>query len=402
MNNFLYKIKVHLKNDGLKYVISQGVEYIFRKTGMQSDRKFDYFEREHETIPIHTQTVYMIASIPYYDIGGGQRCAQLAKTFIKMGYSVKYLYNQGSGDKKHGKTSMPLDMHVLINRKSIQYVKKHAKKDDIFIFELPMKKFAPLLDIAIERECKIVYENIDNWESTLGCSFFNEEILKKMLSSAHLLVGTARPLVEQLEQYLERFHIKKEQKKIEYLANAVDEELFCGKKEYEIPSDLKKGKCTLMYYGSLWGEWFSWDIVIGLAKRHPEYSICLIGNTSRIHKIMEECPENIHFLGLKAQVDLPAYLQHVDYALLPFEKGIIGDYVSPLKIFEYISMYTKVLCTSLPDIQGYPNLYFGDTIEEWEEIIEKEYPVDKIAADNFIQENTWESRVKSMLKSLDM
>lgn len=399
MKNILIKIKEHLKRDGLKHTVHQSIHHILIKMGVNENRKFDYFENA-DIEKRHKQTIYIIATIPYYDIGGGQRCSQLAKTFSKMGYGVKYLYNQCSKDTKETKISMPLESHLLINKKSIQYVKEHAKKNDMFIFEAPLEKAGPLLDIAIEKKCKIVYENIDNWETSLGSGFFNEDVLKKMLSSADLLVGTAKPLVEQLEEYFNKYKISKENKKIEYLANAVDAELFNGKKEYAEPKDLKKGKLTFLYYGSLWGEWFSWDLIIGLAQRHPEYSICLIGNTAGIHKIIEESPENVHFLGLKAQVDLPAYLQHVDYALLPFERGAIGDYVSPLKIFEYISMYTNVLCTSLPDIKGYPNLYFGDTVEEWELVVQKEHPVDRLAADVFIQKNTWKSRAEVMLKYL--
>ena len=32
--------------------------------------------------------VYILAGVPYYDIGGGQRCAQLAKAFNRLGYRV--------------------------------------------------------------------------------------------------------------------------------------------------------------------------------------------------------------------------------------------------------------------------------------------------------------------------
>lgn len=399
MKNIIFKIKEHIKRDGLMHTMHQSIQHVLIKAGLQRDRKNDYFELKNKSYENkYDQTVYMIASVPYYDVGGGQRCAQLAKTFKKMGYCIRYFYYQFTKEKKHEKISMPLDSHFVINKKSIAYIKKHAKKNDLFVFEAPNERFEPILDIAIEKECKIVYENIDNWETSLGNGFFSEAFLKKLLTSAHMLVGTAKPLVEQLEWYLKKYDISKKDKTIEYLANAVDEELFDGKKVHNMPADLKKGKCTLLYYGSLWGEWFSWELIIGLAKKHPEYSICLIGNTSGIHKIMEECPENIHFLGLKPQVDLPSYLQHVDYALLPFERGLIGDYVSPLKIFEYISMYTRVLCTSLPDIQGYPNLYFGDTVKEWESIIEKNHSVDKNAADSFIKANTWESRVHALLR----
>lgn len=406
MKKIILKVKEHLVEDGLKETAYRSVHYILRQFRIRMEKKSDYLKMKipSKEIPFFTQkqhpTVYIAAVVPYYDIGGGQRCSQLAKTFNKMGYTVKYLYTSSSNDKKEQKISIPLDMHMFLNEKALKHVRNTVQKDDLFIFEAPVVQFEKLLDIAVEKECKIVYESIDNWETSLGKDFFNEDMLKKILTTSDILVGTAQPLVEQLEYYLEKFHINKEHKKILYLPNAVDEELFCGVKKCEMPDDLVKGVYTFLYYGSLWGEWFSWDLVIGLAKKHPEYSINLIGNTEGVSKIMRECPENIHFLGLKAQMDLPMYLQHVDYALLPFDRGEIGDYVSPLKVFEYISMYARVISTSLPDVKGYPNVYFGDTVEEWEQIILENNAVDKESADEFIDNNTWFTRISAMIQNL--
>ena len=348
----------------------------------------------------NSPVVHIVAAIPYYDIGGGQRCSQLAKTFNKMGFRVKFFYSNYSCDKKDNKVTLPLECHCKIDDKAIELVKKNVNKDDLFIFEAPLTQFEGLLDIAIQSECKIIYENIDNWETSLGQEFFDEEMLKKILKAAHVLTGTAKPLVAQLEEYLKRYQISKDGKQILYLANAVDEEMFCGAQVCEQPEDLFLGKKTFLYYGSLWGEWFDWDLVTGLAKRYPEYAINLIGNADGIQKKVQSCPDNIHFLGLKAQMELPAYLQYVDYALLPFKRGEIGDYVSPLKIFEYISMYTRVLSTTLPDIADYPNIFYGDKVEDWEKAILADIPVNRDEADIFIEKNTWFNRASGMLTSV--
>ncbi len=396
------KVKVNYAEHGWKETFYKMVYFVKRILRTQLERLFgktDYLERP-QSVSKNNGTVYIITAVPYYDIGGGQRSSQLAKTFDKMGFVVRYLYADRSMDPKVRKLSIPTETHFFINKKSIAYVKRIVKKEDIFIFESPMEKFEPLLDIAVENKCKIVYENIDNWETSLGADFLNEKMLVKLLSEAQVLVGTAKPLVKQLEQYLEKYQISHENKTCLYLANAVDEEIFCGKKQCDLPADLVRGTKTFVYYGSLWGEWFAWDMIIGLAEANPEYSINLIGNTENIQKIVRECPENIHFLGLKAQKDLPAYLQYSDYALLPFKRGSISDYVSPLKIFEYIAMYTKVLSTSLPDIEGYPNVYFGDTVEEWTHILEQDAVTDRETADQFINKNTWGYRISMMLDNL--
>ena len=105
-----------------------------------------------------------------------------------------------------------------------------------------------------------------------------------------------------------------------YQAYAVDDELFNALRSYEKPEDMVLGSKTLLYYGSLWGEWFDWDLVYGLAKHDPTLSVNLIGGHPD-PRIMGIAPENVHFLGLKKQPDLPAYLKYADFALIPFKTG---------------------------------------------------------------------------------
>lgn len=395
------KILTYLKLNGLKatviWLYNCVLFRLMRKKIKSTDFKtieIEASERKFLT-PKGKPNIYLIASIPYYDIGGGQRCSQLAKTFNILGYNVIYLYAFPSSESVRFDLPMPMETHLLINDETADKIRNQVTSEDLFIFESPSVKFKKLLDLAIEKNAKICYENIDNWETSLGSTVYNEEMLIKLLEHSSVLVGTAKPLVEQLENYLVKYNIPK--KPVLYLANAVDDEMFCGLKEFEKPADLVTDKVTLLYYGSLWGEWFDWDLLIDLANKHPRYSFNLIGDASGIPNIRSICPHNIHFLGLKRQSDLPAYLKFVDYTLVPFKPGEISDYVSPLKIFEYISMYTKVLCTELPDVKGYPNVYCGNTMNEWESIIEADHPVDRKAADEFILENTWKSRISEIV-----
>ncbi|MBR6509511.1 MAG: glycosyltransferase [Clostridia bacterium] len=395
------KILNHFKNHGLFSTIAWLYNCILFKFRMRNVKSVDFEEIEIDKsekkflTPKSKPNIFIVASIPYYDIGGGQRCSQLAKTFNIMGYNVIYLYAFKSSESVRFDLSMPMAKHIFIDENTCKKIKSDVTKNDLFIFESPSPKFKDILDLAIERECKICYENIDNWETSLGSTVYNEDMLKRLLLHSDVLVGTAKPLVKQLEDYLVKYNIPS--KPVLYLANAVDDELFCGNKELVKPDDLKTDKVTLLYYGSLWGEWFDWDLLINLAKKHPHYCFNIIGDYSNIKSITDAAPNNIHFLGLKKQCDLPAYLKYVDYSLIPFKPGEISDYVSPLKIFEYISMYTKVLCTELPDVKGYPNVYCGNTVEAWESIIESNPKLDKTAADEFILNNTWRARITEIL-----
>lgn len=351
----------------------------------------------------NTKNIFIFGTVPYFDVGGGQRSSQLAKIFNRMGYSVYYIYAYECAETNVPMVSIPATYHKHVKNADYDEVSDYAKEDDIFIFEAPIKTFEKYLGLAILKKCKIVYENIDNWETSLGNLFFNENTLKLMLNCADMIISTSKKLVEQTKKYVEKYCTVS--KPVYYLANAVDDELFEPRKQYEKPNDLIIGEKTLIYYGSLWGEWFNWDIIKTIANSSEKISINLIGDYTPIEHIKEEMPSNVHFLGMKKQEQLPAYLKYSDFALLPFKTGKIGDYVSPLKIFEYISMDKHILATDLPDIKNYPKTFISQKAEDWikqinsvDTTVSSEEDISK--RNLFINNNNWHSRCSKILDVL--
>lgn len=375
---------------------------IFRFDNLKKYRnyKLELKEAEKGNVVLKSnKKVFIFATIPYYDVGGGQRSSQLSKIFNRMGHEVIYIYAYDSSETNIRMMEMPLSIHKHIDKIDILEIENMAKEDDIFIFEAPIKSFYKYVELAKENKAKVIYENIDNWETSLGSMFFDEETLKFMLDKSDMIVATAELLVKQVEQYFIKYNITV--KPVYYLANAVDDELFEYRKSYEVPKDFKKGTKTLLYYGSLWGEWFDWDIITNIAKSNDKISINLIGDYSPIKDKIKSLPENIHFWGLKKQVELPAYLKNSDYAILPFKPGNISDYVSPLKIFEYISMNSKILATDLVDIKGYPNVFASNDYKEWINTIKNDtINIDIQKRDEFINNNNWYNRCCKMLDIL--
>ncbi len=362
--------------------------------------EYDYLsiseEEKNYVIPKNKGNIFIFASVAFYDIGGGQRSAQLAKIYNKLGYQVFYIFAFDSSETKKFKMDIPCVLHKHIKNVNLEKLMAYVNEDDIAIFEAPYKLFKDYLKPLKDKKVKIVYENIDNWESHLGNQVFDADTLKLILENADLLTATALPLIEQLNIYLNRFEIKT--KKPLYLPNAVDDELFNPHKEYDKPTDLMPGTKTLLYYGTLWGDWFDWDLLINLANSNPDITINLIGDASSLDK--SQMPSNIYFLGLKKQIDLPAYLAHSDFAILPFKVDAVGKYVSPLKVFEYISMYKKIIATPLPDIIGYPNLETGNTYKQWQKILNSKKKVNETNSSLFIKENNWYERCFNILEHL--
>lgn len=413
IKNLIKKTKNYYQYYGFKKTCSAiwyqvKIKIFKRKVCIDMTEKYKNFDlniKEKKECAIYkkNRNIFIFATVPYFDVGGGQRSAQLTKIFNKMGFSIYYIYAYESAESDIPMISIPAVYHKYIENAKYEEISNYAKEDDIFIFEAPIKSFEKFLGLAILKKCKIVYENIDNWETSLGDMFFSKDTLKLMIIHADMIISTANKLVEQTKNYIREYCNKP--KDVYYLANAVDDELFDPRKQYVKPDDLICGVKTLLYYGSLWGEWFDWNIIKKVANSNENISINLIGDYNNIKHIKQEMPSNVHFLGIKKQEELPSYLQYSDFAILPFKTGKIGDYVSPLKIFEYISMNKKILATNLPDIQNYPQIFISSNPDDWIKEINisdtNKFSEQSISErDMFINNNNWYSRCSRILDVL--
>ena len=336
--------------------------------------------------PKQGRKIFIFAGIPYYDVGGGQRYAQLAKTLNNMGYSVYYIYAFESGESKRFSMYVPCVKHCRLNAYPVETFALDLKEGDAVIFEIPYREFRPYLDYANARGNPTVYEHVDNWDSSLGIYFFNKEGFREFIHAVKHVTVSARMLGEKIEEAGRTDYL--------YCPNAVDSLLFDPNKTYARPADLVIGRKTLLYFGSLWGEWFDWDLIKYVAQ-NCDCEINLIGDAQSVGDRQRQMPSNVHFLGLKEQTELPAYLQHSDIALLPFKNSVIGKYVSPLKIFEYIAMNKPVLATALDDIAGYPNVTASDDREVWKRTVDSPPALTDTAV--FTAENSWYARCKQLL-----
>lgn len=358
------------------------------RASLESMEEFGIYENKC-FVRKDTQRVFIFASVPFYDIGGGQRSAQLARTFHSLGKQVYYIYGFPCTEENIPDMDIPVSAHKYIKEIGVGWFEKRIGKGDLAVFEFPYGEFEAYLDLAKKKGAYTVYEHIDNWDSSLGCLFYQEDTFNRYLEKADLITVTARMLGEKIEQKSDRNWL--------YLPNAVNAEIFEPGKTYRKPSDLVIGKDkTLLYFGSLWGEWFDWEKIDFVAAHCPGCEINLIGDNSGCRDRVKNARKNIHFLGIKKQTDLPAYLAYTDVALLPFKNSEIGKYVSPLKIFEYIAMRVLVLATPLDDIQNYPNVICSDTEEGWVEALKKDMPV--VDSSVFISNNNWFARCQTILE----
>ena len=107
-------------------------------------------------------------------------------------------------------------------------------------------------------------------------------------------------------------------------------------------------------------------------------------------------PANVHFLGLKIQAQLPAYLQRFDVGLIPFRVTSTTHAVSPLKVYEYLASGVPVAAPSLRALEGLPGVNSNlDLVAGVYNALSSQRP----DREKTLNEHTWKARVDDLLKA---
>ena len=235
----------------------------------------------------------------------------------------------------------------------------------------------------------IIYDRLDDWSSTLGGSWYSLDAEKNIVAQADVLVATAPVLLKHLEAISD--------KTAYLLPNAVNQRLFVPDRSYARPQDLPDWSTPLILYtGALWGDWFDWDLLIGIAKECAQINFVLIGDYGN------QCPEslpNLYFLGLKPQTALPAYLAHAQVTFIPWKRNAVTEATSPLKLYEYLAMRKPVVAPDLPHLQDIPYVFLSRNLEEYVSNIQQalQVEIDTTKVDEFIYQNSWQVRVDQII-----
>lgn len=339
--------------------------------------------------PLFAPTLYMFALVPFDDVGGGQRSAQLARVMAARGYQVVYVYlykkwNVVAGAEEESEVDVPLLTHLHISQVDPQSLLRGAAPSSVAIFEAPHPRYEAFFERAQQIGLRTVFELIDAWDTSLGGDWYKADVMRRFATEADVAVGTARALVKQLERY--------GRSDVVYLPNAGNESIFDIGKTYSRPAELDATRRAFVYVGSLYGEWFGWDYVRAAARACSDSVFYLIGDPPK----GLELPNNVRLLGPRKIDEVPAYLAFADAALLPFIPGRISDAVSPIKIFEYLLMGKRVISTDLPEIRDYPNTTICDSVEAFAHAC-RTVDVPEAPPESFIMRNTWSHRADSIV-----
>jgi polysaccharide pyruvyl transferase CsaB len=342
--------------------------------------------------------VLFLTGVPIDDTGGGARGTQIVLELLRRGNLVIFVhkYPKQESVELNLEYDHPHLVHFALEDfdwKAMKWELRVLLKEKplVAILEFPFKEFLPIAKDVKKIGGEIVYDLIDEWNTSLGGEWYSERIERKIIDGCDVLMASAPSLVERLHE--------SSGQEVLWLPNAVNLLLFDRNRRYYPPHDLPKDRPRILYIGALWGEWFDWELLQQIAQAFSTGSLTVIGDY-RGQSPFEE--PNLHFLGLKPQMELPAYLQHADVAIIPWKISPITQATSPLKIFEYLAMGTPVVAPKLNPLEGIPYVFLAKDHEAFLENIElaQGCEMEEQILDAFLQQNSWQARIDKLAERI--
>ncbi len=170
------------------------------------------------------------------------------------------------------------------------------------------------------------------------------------------------------------------------------------------PEDLRVvARPRLGYVGALQRH-VDHDLLVSLARRHPEWSIVLIGPKQDASHALHELP-NIVWLGERPHADIPRYIAHFDVGLIPYQLSAYTNTVYPSKLNEYLILGKPVVSTALPEVVAFSERHrgviaVGRTFDEFDEHVVRALaaPNGELAGQRraVAMESDWPKRIAEM------
>lgn len=224
-------------------------------------------------------------------------------------------------------------------------LKQEGLKDFIFLNSFNPQYLASIrtyLDPVLS-----VYHSRDAIEEVPGHGLDREN---ECATHYDLILATAQQLCRNIAQ---RNHVA-----VKHFPNGGDVRLFRTAIEpgYPKPKELEDIQTPIIGYTGAVCQRIDYPLMVKVANAFPDHTLLIIG-PRKDHEFtsirLDDYP-NIRFLGARKLEELPAYLQYMDAAIIPFLKNNLTGGIYPLKINEYLASGRSVVTTDFSaDIQGF-------------------------------------------------
>jgi glycosyltransferase involved in cell wall biosynthesis len=284
---------------------------------------------------------------------------------------------------------------IAINRRILRATIGHYRRK-LGLHEFQLWTFLPNAAeyVGSLGESLVVYYCIDEWSSFTyidGQKTFTME--RKLMQLADVCFMTARSLLES----------KKGVNPNTFLApHGVDHAHFAKALAplRDIPAEVASLPHPIIGFFGLIQDWIDLDLIVRMARTHPDWSIVLIGKSAVDTSALKSSP-NIYLLGRRPYEALPGYCRAFDVGIIPFEVNELTRNINPIKLREYLSAGLPVVSTDLPEAKFYgDHVYVARGHDEFISKVEQAIREDSIEArrrrSDLMRSETWEARVSAV------
>lgn len=227
------------------------------------------------------------------------------------------------------------------------YQREHARfRAPVLWFNDPMAVTAFAGHLG---ECAIVYDCMDELSQFLGAppGLLGRE--RQLLRQADVVFCGGRKMRDKRLPLNRNCH---------FYGTGVDVALFGQARDPALPVDAEiaalSGK-VLGYFGVV-DERIDYALLEQLADARPDWSVAMVGPVVKVDPASLPRRPNLHWLGRRDYLQLPAITKGFAVCLMPFARNAATEFINPTKALEYMAAGRPVVSTALDEVKT----NFGD------------------------------------------
>ncbi len=239
-----------------------------------------------------------------------------------------------------------------------------------------------------------IYQTVDDITQESYIARHGARLENDAVSKADITLATSRELTRLKSEFSDKVYL---------LPNAADISIFrrAFTDTLDRPKELQGITQKVITYTGNIGLRMDYELLKKIATKHSDKILLMVGPTGNNDYKKWELDKipNIIFTGRKDITELPAYLQHSDVAIIPFECSVLTKSIYPLKINEYLASGKPVVSSAFSeDISSFADVtYLAQNHDEFLSHIDtaiQEHTTEKARQRLAVAEsNTWSARV---------
>lgn len=120
--------------------------------------------------------------------------------------------------------------------------------------------------------------------------------------------------------------------------------------ETTVPEDVRQLSGPVLGYFGVVDERMDYELLAALADAHPGWNVVMVGPVTKVDPAHFPRRKNLHWLGGRDYLQLPAYAKKFDLCMMPFALNEATEFINPTKALEYMATGRPIVSTGVEDV----------------------------------------------------